>query len=400
MKKEVLVTLPTPHVGQRQVLRSTARWRVLRAGRRWGKSLVAQDEGIKRLLRGERVAYVAPVFKMCKKFFRLFCRKIPKSLIAETNKSDLEISLITGGYIVFHSGEAIDNIRSDKFHFVIVDEAAFIKDFESAWNESIRPTLTDYKGGALFISTPRGMNFFYALCMKGANKEDGYEEFYFTTYDNPHIDKSEIDSARADLPEDVFNQEYLAVALENAANPFGAKYVNNGKTEEVSTKPVVCYGIDIAKTGGDFTVIIGLDEDRQLAYFDRFQGPWQKTKDAIKALPEGVLKVMDATTYGNVMFENLQMEGVNNIIGHVFTNSTKVQMVYELVLDVQQTTLSYNSIIAAEMLTYEYQYNARTQVLTFNAQSGFHDDTLSALMLANHYSKNFAIVQNWRLYAA
>lgn len=395
--KQIDIWLPTPHRAQLAVLRSPARWRVLRAGRRFGKSLVAQNVGINHMLQGRHVAYIAPTFKMCKKFFRGFVRKLPKCLISEVNKSDLEIRLITGGYIVFHSGEAIDNIRGDKFHFAIVDEAAFINDFEKAWTESIRPTLTDYKGGALIISTPRGMNFFYAMCMKGRNNEGGYREFHFTTYDNPHIDPAEVDTAKADLPEEVFNQEYLAIASENAANPFGAKYIEGGKTDQVSTKPVVCFGIDVAKTG-DWTVIIGLDEDRQLAYFDRFRGPWSKTKQAIKDLPATVLKVMDATGAGNVLFEDLLEDGVGMLEGHVFTNQSKVNMVYELVVDVQKKTVSYNEITAAEMSTYEYNYNAITGKLTFNAQSGFHDDTISALMLANTYSKQFA--RNWDLIAA
>jgi len=93
----------------------------------------------------------------------------------------------------------LDNLRGRKFHFGVIDEASFIPDLENGWLNSIRPTLTDYKGRALFISTPKGKNFFYSLFLKSG--EPDWESFKFTTYDNPYIDKTEIDDARLQLPE-------------------------------------------------------------------------------------------------------------------------------------------------------------------------------------------------------
>lgn len=395
--KKTRLFLPIPHPGQVRVLSSRARFRVLRAGRRWGKSLVAQDVGINKMLIGQRAAYITPTFSLAKKFFNAFMMKLPKDIIVSSNKSDLEITLISGGFIKFFSGEAIDNMRGHKYHFVIVDEAAFLKDFKNAWSKVIRPTLTDYRGGALFISTPRGKNFFYALCMRGKDPlNTSYEEFHFSTYDNPHISKDEIDEAKADLPEEVFSQEYEAEASENAANPFGAKYVEKQTRTTLSPKPVVIYGIDVAKVG-DASVIYGLDEDRNLAHFDRFRGAWQHCRDKILALPANITKVMDATGAGDVLYQNALELGAANLIGHVFTNSTKVNMVYQFVKDIQDGLTTVNPETAEEMSTYEYKLNPRTHTLTFNAQEGFHDDTISAGMLANAYAKEYALVRNWKL---
>lgn len=392
-----IVQLPIPHVNQLKVLQSRARFVVLRAGRRFGKSLVAQDKGINKMLQGQWVAYITPTFSLAKKFYKTFLKKLPKDIVASSNSSDLEIYLISGGMIKFFSGEAIDNMRGLKFHFVIVDEAAFLKDFKDAWNNVIRPTLTDYRGGALFISTPRGKNFFYALCMRGRDPlKLSYEEFHFSTYDNPHISKAEIDEAKAELPKDVFDQEYEAIASANAANPFNMDIVDKQTRTELSKKPPVIYGIDVAKVG-DASVIYGLDEDRNLAYFDRFRGAWQNTRDKILALPARVNKVMDASGVGDVLYENALEMGASNLIGHKFTNSTKMNMVYQFVKDLEDGLTTVNEETAEEMSTYEYKLNARTHTLTFNAQEGFHDDTISAGMLANAYAKEYGLVRNWKL---
>ena len=388
---KIALQLPRPHHAQALVLRSRARWRIVRAGRRFGKSVIALLAGIEELLKGHKVAYVAPTYKMAKKFFAAYLQKLPKATIVSANRADLQITLITGGTIDFFSGEAIDNMRGSKYHFVIVDEAAFVKDFESAWLEVIRPTLTDYKGRALFISTPRGRNYFYALGQRGADsdpKYSEYQEFYFTSYDNPHIDPSEIDAAKSELPIEIFNQEYLALASENAANPFGTKYIDAHVQAVQSNEPAVIYGIDVGKTG-DSTCIYGIDRFGKWCYFESFNGPWHNTKQRILSLPANIVKVIDRTGAGDVIYEDLEIAGCQNLHGHVFTNANKTQMVYELVLDVQTNNIGYNEHTAQQMHTFEYTYNAKTGVLTFNAQSGYHDDDISALMLANTYRKKF-----------
>jgi PBSX family phage terminase large subunit len=87
-----------------------------------------------------------------------------------------------------------------------------MRNWESNWNEILRPTLTDREGECLFISTPKGFNHFYDLYNMPNNKEKGvdYASFHFTSYDNPYLKPEEIDKAKAELTEDQFAQEYLA----------------------------------------------------------------------------------------------------------------------------------------------------------------------------------------------
>jgi PBSX family phage terminase large subunit len=84
-----------------------------------------------------------------------------------------------------------------------------MKNFWINWVEILRPTLTDTKGEALFISTPNGYNHFYDLCNRELIDKD-FKSFHFTSYDNPHLPLEELESAKQTLPKESFEQEYMA----------------------------------------------------------------------------------------------------------------------------------------------------------------------------------------------
>lgn len=394
-EKVVQIKLPKPHDGQQKVINSKARFKVLMCGRRWGKSLVSMVIALKDMLAGKHVAYVTPEFNLGKEFFKEFLLLLSPDVIRKNNRTDLYIELITGGSVRFFSGNAIDSFRGRKFHKVIIDEAAFIPDLQSAWNQSIRPTLTDYKGDAIFISTPKGKNFFDALFNRGKNEETDYESFHFTSYDNPHIPAMEIDAAKEELPEAAFNQEYMAVPSEDANNPFGAAYIKQNIIETLSSKHTVVFGIDVAKVR-DWTVIVGLDEDGRLSYFDRFRQPWEVTKDKIRSLPSSTMKVMDSTGVGDVILEGLSFD-VKNLKGFKFTGESKPKIIMGLIKAVEMGKVKYNQIIADEMMVFEYKTTA-TGHIQYNAASGYNDDTICALAMAYANMKYFTHLTNWRLY--
>src|SRR6185312_5951802 len=172
--------------------------------------------------------------------------------------------ICTGGLIQFFTGEALDNFRGLSFDLVIIDEASYVPNLQAGWSASIRATLTDRKGKAIFLSTPRGKNDFYKFSLKEHGSPE-WKTFKFSSYDNPHIPAEEIDAARAELPEATFEQEYLANPQENADNPFGYAFIKSN-IKPLSNKPAVCFGIDLAKSY-DYTVITGLDEDGDVCHF-------------------------------------------------------------------------------------------------------------------------------------
>ena len=372
------IELPTPHIKQKKILDADKRFIVVMCGRRFGKSELSQILIIKEALNGGQVAYITPTYGLAQVFFERLAKVLP----FKSNISKLKIYCPNEGSIEFFTGERLDNLRGRKFHLVIVDEAAFIADLEDGWNNSIRPTLTDYEGRAVFLSTPRGKNFFYSLFMKQG--ENDWQSFKFSTYDNPHINPREIDDARIQLPEVVFEQEYLANPSENSANPFGNTFIKRC-VKPISAQPIVCYGIDLAKSV-DYTVIIGLDKDGNVAYFDRFQMDWHNTKETIKRLPPAPI-VVDSTGVGDPILEDLLREGVN-IEGLKFTSQSKQQLMEGLASAIQQGRIGFpEGVIVDELDVFEYQFTANG--VRYSAPSGFHDDTVMALALAwqNHNIK-------------
>lgn len=366
------IHIPELHTNQQAIFDDKSRFRVVMCGRRFGKSELAQLEIIFEAIKGHSVAYITPTYQLAKTFFKQLTKVIP----FEHNKSDLTISFPNEGSVMFFTGERLDALRGRKFHLVVVDEASFIPNLEDGWLNSIRPTLTDYKGRALFLSTPKGKNYFYSLFQKGG--ESDWSSYKFTTYDNPYIDRAEIDEARTQLPAAVFEQEYMANAMENASNPFGSQYILSC-IQPISTLPAEYYGIDLAKSH-DWTVIIGLDRNGHVCRFDRFQKDWKSTREHILTLERNRPVMIDSTGVGDAITEDLQRE-FSAMHGFKYTSSSKQQIMELLASVIHKAEVKFpEGKIVDELNVFEYQYTSTG--VRYNAPSGFHDDCVNALALA------------------
>lgn len=198
----------TLHDKQKEVALDPHRFRVLCWGRRAGKTVLAIDQMKARLtIPNSRVAYVAPTFQQARD---IAWEQLRKDLLeaGKPNESRLEIDLVNGSKIALKGWEAIETLRGQKFDFIVLDEVAMMRNFWTNWQEVIRPTLTDTKGEAMFISTPKGFNHFYDL-FNLESKDSDFKSFHATTYDNPTIPKEEVDKAKQELTEDRFAQEYM-----------------------------------------------------------------------------------------------------------------------------------------------------------------------------------------------
>jgi len=368
------IELPRPHINQQKILDSTSRYRVVCCGRRFGKSELSQIEIINSALIGNTVAYITPTYQLAKTFFNQLIKVVP----FENNKSDLIINFPNDGQVMFFTGERLDSLRGRKFHLVVIDEASFIPNLEDGWLNSIRPTLTDYIGKALFLSTPKGKNYFHSLFLKGVSRESDWESFKFTTFDNPYIDKHEILDAQNQIPAAVFQQEYLADAMENASNPFGSQHINDCVRQQ-SNKEAMYFGIDLAKSF-DWSVIIGLDVDGCVAHYERFQKDWKSTKEQIIKLDKNKPIVIDSTGVGDAITEDLQKH-FNSMYGFKYTASSKQQLMELLASKIHKKEVFYPAgAIKEELDVFEYQFTATG--VRYNAPSGFHDDCVNALALA------------------
>jgi PBSX family phage terminase large subunit len=202
------------HSSQIIIAKDTRRFRIVCAGRRFGKSMLSSEE-----IKGKAVAkpsvivYIAPTYQQARDIMWEILLKELRPIIVDKNESRLEITVKTlkGGEskIILRGWESIETLRGISVDFVVIDEISSMRNFFMYWNEVIRPCLSDRKGEGLFISTPKGFNHFYDLYNK-ENLDPDYKSFNFSTYDNPFIPVEEIDKARLELPEDTFAQEYLA----------------------------------------------------------------------------------------------------------------------------------------------------------------------------------------------
>lgn len=195
------------HAGQKEVYDSSARFRVLAAGRRWGKTRLGVSECVEVGLKGGRAWWVAPTYPLANEGWRplrLIGQTIPSAKILEVDK---EVRLPGGGLVQVRSADEAARLRGAGLDFVVVDEAAFCK--EETWTEALRPALTDKLGRALIISTPKGGNWFRDLWEKAGSRED-WARWQYPTTSNPFIPPGEVDSAARELPSLVWRQEYLA----------------------------------------------------------------------------------------------------------------------------------------------------------------------------------------------
>jgi hypothetical protein len=372
---EIEVTLSQPHRAQLQIISEAKRFNVLDCGRRFGKSKLAANILSENALEGNPGAYFAPTYKLLEGTFKDILTSL-QSLISRKHDNQ-RIELITGGSIEFWSLENPLAGRSRKYKVAIIDEAAFNRNLWQSWTEAIRPTLTDLKGSAWFMSTPKGKNDFYKLWMRGQTNEPDWMSWQMPTITNPFIDPSEIEAARRDLPDLAFKQEYLAEFNDNVANPFGLDYIRIC-TGKISNEPAVCFGIDLAKSF-DWTVIIGLDKFGNVCHFDRFQRPWNETKEIIRRLPRGAIKI-DSTGVGDPITEDIQRDR-GDVHSFKYTSTSKQQLMEGLAAAIHQRKVIFpEGVIKAELESFEYQMTGTG--VKYTAPPGLHDDCVNALALA------------------
>jgi hypothetical protein len=193
---------------------------VVACGRRFGKTTLGIDLACETALGDEDsparpVGWFAPEYKLLSEAWRDL-RDILAPVIARANDQERRIELNTGGTIEAWSFDRNPNAgRSRKYQRVVIDEAAHCRRLEEVWTKAVRPTLTDYRGDAWFLSSPNGKDYFHTLWRKGLSAEGPWKSWRMTSYDNPHLDPAEIDAARADLGDRFFAQEYLAEFLDD-----------------------------------------------------------------------------------------------------------------------------------------------------------------------------------------
>lgn len=387
----VQLTLDEPHAGQDQLTAQAKRFNVVVCGRRWGKSTDAIGRAVEPLLRGKPVGWFNPTYPNLTESWRTVANAL-EPITARRSEQEHRIECVTGGVLECWSLDAPDSARGRAYARVIGDELAMARLLEMAWQNVIRPTLTDYEGDAWLYSTPRGRNFFHALYQRGQDTTyPDWRSWRFPSSANPHLPKGEIEVARRELPERVFAQEYLAQFLEDSGGVFRNVTRVSTATPQKKALPGHDYvmGVDWGRTN-DFTVLTvwDLTTKRQAALerFNNIDALVQVSRfEALWARFRPLAALAEQNSIGGPMIDLLRRKyGHERILGWVATNATKAAMIdsYALGFEQEGFTLLNDPAQIAEHQAFEAT-RLPSGLLRYAAPEGLHDDTVIANALAH-----------------
>jgi len=376
-----------PHAGQLEVHNSDARFKVLSAGRRWGKTRLGVNECLDAASKGGRAWWVSPSYKTSEvgwRPLRQIARKIPN---AEVRLVDRMVTLPGGGFVAVRSADNPDSLRGEGLDFVVMDECAFMQ--KEAWTEAIRPALSDRLGKALFISTPKGRNWFWESYQRGINGEEGWQSWTFPTVNNPYIQASEVEAARRDLPEIVYRQEYLAEFVDDQGGVF--RRVQEAailSPQEPQADKQYVAGVDVAASV-DFTVVTVMDaESREMVYLDRFNRvDYPVLIDRLESVYRryGLTSmVVESNSIGRPVIDELVTRGLN-IVPFTTTSATKQAIIQNLqaAFENGQILVLDEPVLIGELLSFEAKRN-QSGGFSYSAPDGMHDDCVMSLAIAWH----------------
>lgn len=264
---------------QKRIFLADKRFRVVVAGRRFGKTVLGVSECLyeAQLKPKALIWYIAPTYRMAKELvWEELKEAIPPHMRLKTNESELSITL--RGFrskIVLKGADKPDSLRGKGLDFVVFDEAADID--SDTWFTVIYPALTDKQGKALFIGTPKGYNWFYDIHFESATLP-GWQAFTFTTAQGGNVTKQELQYAKTIMSKKQYDQEFNA-SFETLSNlvysAFNRKYNVDADVELI--------GDDIL-VGMDFNVnpmsaVLGNRVTNQLHIFDEIEIPNGNTEE-------------------------------------------------------------------------------------------------------------------------
>lgn len=377
------------HPAQCRVATEARRFNVLSMGRRFGKTLFGLNRAKQMLRRGQPVGWFAPTYKLMLEVW-LDARRQMRDEIASANKTEMRLELHNGAVLDMWTLDNPDAGRGRKYARVIIDEAAMVKNLMSAWQASIRPTLTDLKGDAWFLSTPKGRNAFWHLYQLGLDSTQlDWMAWQMPTAANPYLDADEIEAAREMLPELTFEQEYLAVFLESEGAVFrniaACMHAPETTPDEHKGHTIVA-GVDWAKQR-DFTAFsLGCLNCRCEVARDRFnQIDYVFQRARLQSMcevwhPTAILT--ETNSIGTPIFEELERAGLP-VVAFETTASSKPPLIENFGLTLERTQWQFQAdpTWTAELEGYERKVSPVTGRSSYSAPEDGHDDTVMARAL-------------------
>lgn len=390
-----------PHSGQLNVIEAIKdekiRDIVLVCGRRWGKSFLMAYMAIRRvIIPNKKVWIVAPTTDLTQKVFTYIIQFVGK--LYEPG----EYQLITKPYpkIKFANGSLIEcktadnptSLIGDEVDLLIIDEASRIAPM--TYERELAATTMTRKGRTVFISTPRGKNWFYLKYQQIKSSKDGFV-YNAPSSDNELNTPEELERIKNTIPEALWRQEYLAQFIDSGTEVFRSDHIkeiiNDTYQEPIASHRYVC-GVDLGKAL-DWTVITVIDKQTHcVVYWDRFQKiDWNLQKERIVSVARkynNAKIIIDATGNGSPIVEMIKREGLT-VDAFVFTTSnsrtgkSKMDLIDKLSIFIQEkgVFIPNEPVLLDELSSYAQELTDSGNV-KYSAPVGMHDDTVCSLALA------------------
>ena len=427
-----------PHPPQEEILNDPTRFKVVSAGRRFGKGNLALRQATMIALNnpGSRIWFISPTYQASEPQWEKAIQALKTMRIS--GKAIMGRPKIKQRRIPFYNGSAIDFKSADNpvsligagdlIHFVVMDEAAYIQ--HAAWKK-VRPVLMDNEAPAIFISTPNNKqpkNWFYDQFMKGQKYlkyvcdacggegcpvcnwtgyiqrknplyDPNYKSWQFSSYDNPFIRNEEIDAmireekgkgwTDLDVRREIYGEfvggEGATFTLEVVRDCIGGDY------EQYKSGKRYVMGVDLGRAES-FTVIVVLrlpdspEDVPHVVAIRRFQGAWplqvQRIVQTAASYSDPHVFV-DATGLGDPLKAQLRSAGVRRLHPVKLSGTSKPEIIEALIAGIESRGLTWpdNQVLETELLNLETNVTNSGQVQYKHAK-GFTDDAVMALALA------------------
>ena len=376
MAKELDVQL---HPAQLEIFNSTARFKVVSAGRRFGKSRLAAWILIIKALQSESkdVFYIGPTFQQAKDIMWNMLKELlhGTDLIETTHENTATMKLVNGRRISLKGSDRPDTLRGVGLAYVVLDEYASMK--VEVWEQIIRPTLSDVKGGALFIGTPAGKNHFYDLYLE-ADKDEDWEAFQYTSIDNPLIDPKEVEVARRTMSTQAFRQEFEASFVSFTGGIFKNEWIKYDENEPEEGNFVIAVdpagfeavekerGLKGSKLDETAISIVKIHGDKWWVK-DILHGRWNIKETASKILQAAIEN--QATTVG------IESGALKNAILPYLQDEMRTQGRWVVITDV-----THGGKKKADRITWALQGRMEHGKITFNRNSNWNSELETQLI--------------------
>lgn len=377
---------------QDDIFNAPVRYKIVVKGRRFGLTRGKANNFIHRALKKEFKAGLwvdtvnTNIDKYVDRYFLPHLSKLPKDQYEWQKQA--KTLYIRNSYIDFRSADRPENFEGFGYEDVFLNEAGIILKDEYLWNNAIRPMLWEYKSPAVIGGTPKGVGLFKQLAERGKDPgQPRYKYFHFSTFDNPYLDKAEIEQEIKDMPERVVKQEIFAEFLEDTGVVFrNISKVATAAPEKPKPGHLYVMGVDLAKVQ-DWTVLTVYDRSTNTqVYQDRFQKldwPYQKTKiyETAKHYNNALIPI-DATGVGDPIADDLLRMGLS-VIPIKLTNQVKKELIEKLVLYTEQERIHLLPLTESlsEFNNFTYDISSTGRIM-YSAPPGFHDDIVISHALA------------------